>query len=312
MVEAQLNEWISDALTEDDLPEIVVPEKIVPYFKKNAVRFFVTDMLINIKKNVTGRTSDNLVKLYEALKLKQDSVDKLKSMVWHKRARGIYELYMMQQKNELEDILEYTNSKNEFVRMEAQTAIIGFSGFSGLVFLDSLTYPIHEWQQIKLLEQLNKVNPDTMPHLPIWLRSENPFVVNFALKLTEIYQQFHVHDDVLHCLEDKSDKIRQQTIKTLGSIATDDTMDILKHHYEKETATNRKTILSQFSINGTERDLPFLSIKLEEEDDDDLKLEVVRAIAVVNKTAMADLEHTSLNNPTLLSIIKQVKYENEA
>ncbi len=311
LVETQLNEWISDALTEDELPPIVIPEDINRYFKQAPIRQFVTDSLINIKKNVTGSVADNLVKLYEALHLKEDSVSKLKSLVWHKRAKGIYELYMMHQKKELEDILEYTNSNNEFVRMEAQTAIVGFSGFSGLVFLDTLTYPMYEWQQIKLLEQLNAVNPDAMPHLPLWLKSGNDYVVHFALKLAEIYQQFQVHDNVVHCLKNENSKIRQQAIKTLGSIATENTVDILKQQYVTEIMANKKTILSQLIVNGTGGDVDFLNSQLDEEDDS-LKLEAVRAIAAINETEFADLEHNSADNIVLTSIIKQVKYENAA
>lgn len=311
LVEAQLNEWISDALTENELPAIVIPESIARYFKQPAIRQFVTDSLINIRKNVTGTVADNLVKLYELLGLKEDSVRRLRSLVWYKRAKGIYELYMMQQKNELTDILEYTNSNNEFVRMEAQTAIIGFSGFAGLVFLDSLAYPMYEWQQIKLLEQLDAVDTGDMPHLPLWLKSENLYVVHFALKLAEIYQQFHVHDEVMLCLQNDNDKIRQQAIKTLGSIAAENTVDVLKEQYERETPRNKRTILSQLIINGTERDLVFLNSHLDE-NDDNLKLEAVRAISAIDETVFSDLEYKSLGNTVLLSIIKQVKYENAA
>lgn len=311
LVGAQLNEWISDALTEDELPRIAIPNDISHYLKKPFMRQFLMDNLINIRKNVTGDVATSLVELYKMLGLKDDSVRKLKSLVWHKRARGVYELYMMQQKEELQDILEYTNSNNEFVRMEAQTAIIGFSGFNGLVFLDQLTYPLYEWQQIKLLEQLNTVNTGDMPHLPLWLSSANSYVVHFALKLTEIYQQFQVHDDVVPCLESKNDKIRNQAIKTLGSIASENTIEIFKQHYDKETVLNKKAILEQFVVNGTGAELEFLYDKLDEEDDG-LKLEAVRAIASIDNNAFSELEHTSAEDDTLISIIKQVKYENAA
>lgn len=61
---------------------------------------------------------------------------------------------MMDQKNLLTKIYRETNSKNEFVRSEAQIAIIYMTGFNGLRFLDVISYPLTLWQQIKLLEQL--------------------------------------------------------------------------------------------------------------------------------------------------------------
>ncbi|MGN6477656.1 MAG: HEAT repeat domain-containing protein, partial [Flavipsychrobacter sp.] len=311
LVSGQLNEWISDALTEDELPRIAIPNDMSHYLKRPVIRQFLMDNLINVRKNVTGDVVTSLVELYKTLGLKEDSIRKLNSLAWHKRARGIYELYMMQQKEELQDILEYTNSNNEFVRMEAQTAIIGFSGFNGLVFLDQLTYPLYEWQQIKLLEQLNTVNTGEMSHLPLWLGSANPYVVQFALKLAEIYQQFQVHDEVVPCLESKNDKIRNQAIRTLGSIASEDTIEIFKQHYGKETVLNKKAILEQFVVNGDKAELEFLYDKLDEEDDS-LKLESVRAIAAIDKNAFSELEIINAGNNTLISIIKQVKHENVA
>ena len=77
-----------------------------------------------------------------------------------------------------------------------------------MVFLDSLTYPLYEWQQIKLLEQLAAIDTDNMTHLPLWLRSSNEYVVQFALKLADIYQQIYVNDIVIDCLASNNEKIR--------------------------------------------------------------------------------------------------------
>lgn len=310
-VEIMLNEWISDALTEGELAELSMPEDIANYLKKPVIRQFIIDTLININKNVTGSIAANIIKLYLTLELKEDSIRKLRSGVWHKRARGIYELYMMRQASELQDILEYTNSKNEFVRMEAQTAIIGLSGFNGLVFLDTLSYPLYEWQQIKLLEQLNTMDPGNLNRLPLWLTSENNYVVHFALKLAEIYQQFQVHDNVVSCLGSDIEKIRGQAVKTLGSIAMEDTIQILKRQYDEETITNKKIILEQFVVHGSDEDLEFLNARMEEVDDS-LKLEAARAIAAISDKAFSDLEYFNSGDGIILSIIKQVKYENVA
>ncbi len=304
----QLNDWISEQMAmEEEHSSATLPD-FSAHFKKKYIRQFVTDNLINFKKSVAGHLSDSVIRLYEHTGLKKDSEAKMKSFRWHQRSRGIYELYMMQQRESLSDILDYTNSDNEFVRMEAQTAIVGLDGFKGLIFLNALNYPLHEWQQIKLLEQLDSFNSEEMPHLPFWLQSFNSYVVHFALKLTEVYQQFRVQKEVVQCLSSDNHKIRNQAIKTLGSIADEDTVAILRQQYPTESLANQLEILRQTGINGTEADLEFLKSRLDDADDA-VKLEAGRAIVAINPKNMFILNNIAAHNPTIYSIANQIKYE---
>lgn len=304
----QLNTWVSEALTEDELPEIVMPPEIAAQFEREDIRQFVTDSLINIRKNVAGSAADSVVKVYEALGLNKDSLKKMKSRAWHRKAKGIWELYMMQQREALQDIQQYTDSENEYVRTEAQTAIVGFTGFDGLSFLDTLTNPINEWQQLKILEQLDTYNAEEMPNLPLWLRSQNEYVVHFALKLTDIYQQFHVHDNVVACLAGGNAKVRSQAIKALGRIANADTVAVLKGRYAEETDANKLEILKQVLVNGTAEDLPFLEAALDEQDDS-LKKEAGKAIVNIEPQAISLLEVRAAGNANMASIVSHIKYE---
>lgn len=300
-----LNEWIGEMIVEKTLPEIHISEELARFLKKESNRQFIIRNLINIKKNLTGATTETTIYLYEKLDLRRDSVKRMKSKAWHHKAEGIYELYMMNQREEHTVIFGYTNSDNEYVRMEAQTASIGFSGFNGLAFLDNLTYPLHEWQQIKLLEQLAAIDTDPMPHLPLWLQSSNEYVIQFALKLADIYQQIHVNDIVIACLKSNNEKIRYQAIKTLGRIAQETTAEALKQQYSKETSNNELEIIKQLAIIGTSDDLSFLTDRLKEEEET-LVIEAGRAIiACGNERGWQILEERM----PFESMFKQIKYE---
>jgi hypothetical protein len=299
-----LNEWIGEMMVEKTVPEIHISEELARFLKKESNRQFIITNLINIKKNLTGTTTDTTIYLYEKMDLRQDSIKRIKSSAWYHKAQGIYELYMMNQREEHTTIFGYTNSDNEYVRMEAQTAIIGFSGFEGLVFLDSLTYPLYEWQQIKLLEQLAAIDTDNMAHLPLWLQSSNEYVVQFALKLADIYQQIYVNDIVVACLKSNNEKIRYQAIKALGRIAQETTAGALKEQYHQETLNNKLEIIKQLAIIGISDDLPFLIDRLKEADES-LIIEAGRAIVTVSDRNWKILE----DNISLESILKQIKYE---
>jgi HEAT repeat protein len=291
-------------MVENTAPEINISADLAKFLKREDNRHFIIENLINIKKNLTGSTAGTTIDIYEKLSLRHDSIKRLRSSAWYHKTQGIYELYMMNQHDQRAAIFEYTNSGNEYVRMEAQTAIVGFSGFGGLVFLDNLTYPLHEWQQIKLLEQLAAINADNMDHLPLWLQSSNAYVVQFALKLADIYQQFQVNDMVIDRLKSENEKIRYQAIKTLGGIANETTAKALKEHYAVETPENKLEIIKQLSVMGASDDLPFLIDRLQEEDES-LVIEAGRAIVAGNNENMKILE----GHLTSESIYKQIKQE---
>lgn len=299
-----LNEWIGEMMVEKTLPEIHISADLETFLKKRENRQFTINSLINVKKNFSGSANETTTYLYEKLDVRKDSVKKLHSRTWYLKARGIYELYMMNQHDYEAAISEYTNSPNEYVRMEAQTAIVGFSGFGGLVFLSKLTYPLHEWQQIKLLEQLAAINADSMGDLPLWLQSSNDYVVQFALKLADIYQQFHVHDRVIMNLGSENEKIRYQAIKTLGKIGNETTAQVLKHQYSQETRGIKLEIIQQLAFIAGNDDLPFLVDRLKEEEES-LVVAAGRAIITNGRNNWPILEEHLLSK----SIFKQIKQE---
>lgn len=301
----ELNQWISEALIEETTITVSVSASLQQYLKKPTHRQYITDSLVNVIKNISGAATNNIIHIYEQLGLKEDAIKKLRNSKWHNRSRGIYELYMMRQVDAMEEIARYANSKNETVRNEAQTALVSFKGFSGLTFLTTLQHSLNNWQQLKLLEQLNKLNPEEMPELPVWLNSSNTYVQLFALKLADIYQQFGMHDAVVNCLMSPNENIRRQAAITLGRIAND-APDILKEIYAGETNINKRTILKQFCIIGSSGDIDFLKAQLADPDDN-IKLEACRAMAKCNGWHI--FEAMAGNDEVLASIARQVKFE---
>jgi len=304
----QLNNWISEALIEENGIHIEIPEWLQLYFREHAHRQYVVDSLININKNLTGSAAENITAIYEQLGLKQYAQQKLKSIRGHTKARGIYELYMMDRKEAMLEIAEYTDSDNDIVRIEAQIAMVGFMGFDGLAFLSKLTHPLNEWHQLQLLEQLEKLDVRELKELPLWLVSANDYVRLFALKLADIYQQFQVHDQVVRCLSSDDENIRSHAITTLGRIAREHTIEILKEVYDSETNNNKKNILKQIAAAGSEEDVQFLMEQLSNTDDS-VVLEAGRAIVACSENGLEYLTFYAAGNSTLQSITNQIKYE---
>jgi hypothetical protein len=290
--------WLSKILLrEDESAEYVqVPLKFEKHFRNKTKREFTVRQLIDIKKNLSGKIIENIINVYEYLGFKRGSLIKFKSKVWHTKVKGIHELYMMDQSNMLPLIYKYTNSDNEYVRMEAQAAVIHFSGFEGLRFLDMVSHPISEWEQLKLLEQLKLIEYGEMKNISKWLRSQNWTVVLFALKLVDVCQEFHLHDEVAECLKHESEKVRAQALTTLARIANENTALILVEQYYKETFANKQKILQSLALIGSDDNKDFLLAELQSESDS-TKLAAAKVIAKCCSNGLALLKEKAKEQP---------------
>jgi hypothetical protein len=313
-VQKSLELWLSKAILEDydneEEASFHVPEKFIKHFRNPAKAEFALKELMTSKRNLTGTAADNVIKLYIQLGFKEHTLKKFRSKLWYKKAESIQQLYMMNQVDMFTKIYRHTNSSNEYVRMEAQTAVISFSGFEGLRFLEHLTYPMNEWQQVQLLEQLRPLNLIEMKRLPTWLRSSNETVVIFALKLVQEFQQFQVHNEVCATLNSSNEKLRYQAIKTLNRIATTDTEHILATQYQKETFPNKILILQQMRMLATKDNIGFL-VAAAEENDDTIKLNAGRALVDCCEEGTMILEQKAVAQPVpYQSILSHIKAEN--
>lgn len=305
-VQEFFDQWLSNMLLDDFSggTAVEVPEGLKDIRKNKIARQYAIDQLINTKKSLVGIASRNVVYLYEQLGLKTSSLQKFNSRIWHKKAKGIYELYMMEQKDMKDRILRYTNSSNEYIRLEAQTAVLAFSGFEGLSFLNNLTRPMNSWQQVKLLEQLEPLDPGHLEPLENWLLSENNSVVIFALKLAEIYQQYHLKEAVTACLQHPNEKVRTQALKTLRQIGDEHTALILVEKYATETIVNRTAILQALENIATDQQKTFLENELES-GNTSIQLQVARVMAKCCTNGMTDLQH----KPGFQQIFLHIKSE---
>jgi hypothetical protein len=299
-----LEVWISAMIFHESGESPGISQKFHRIVRNPAGRQFVIDELVACKKNFTGLAAKNIVALYEELGLKPHSFKKLGSRQWHIKAKGIQELYLMDQSDTLTRIYKNTNNKHELVRMEAQIGVLHLTGFDGLRFLDVISYPITEWQQLKLLEQLkhSKLTDKVGAAIPRWLQSPNSTVAQFALKLADEYQQLGLHDAVAACLQHPDEAVRRQAVRTLIRIGNETTPHWLTAHFPEETPGNKLLILDNLGKIASEEEVPFLTGLLDDEDNI-IKLKAARALAVSSCFGLAILAEKSKEQPSLYNDI---------
>lgn len=291
-----------------------IPQKFDSLLKKPFNRQVMMDEIINMKKNLSGTAADNLQKLYGQLGLKKDSLRKLEYSYWHIKAKGIQELSWMDQQDCLLKIYKLTNHKNELVRMEAQSAIINFSGFEGLRFLDIVSYPLLPWQQLKLLDQLSKISAESFTGIENWLGSDNDSVVMFALRLVRIYHRFELHDTVAKCLNNPAPAVRKCAVETLMHIYTEDTAALILNNYDTEDKAYRLAVLDALREMGTPENLVSFLIKEFGKEDNEIKMAAARALLEAENGEGARVLESYPNAPYYPwnEIIQQLKAEKAA
>ena len=298
-IRKHLEEWISEMIFTEAEEGFVVSKEFYRIVKNPIGRRYVTDELVNCKKNFTGVTARNIVALYEQLGLKKYSLKKSNSNQWHLKARGIQELYFMDQGDALKRIYKNTNHPHEFVRMEAQVGLIHLIGFEGLRFLDVITYPITEWQQLRLLERLgySTMNIRLYEAIPKWLLSPNDTVVVLALKLADEYQQLALHDSIVPCLQHAREAVRLQSVITLVRIADERTANFLAARFPQEQLPGKIAILDGLKKIATGEQAAFLTGLLEDENDT-IKLKAARALSAAFPGGLTLLAEKGRLQPT--------------
>jgi hypothetical protein len=277
------------------------------FLKLKTFRNLLLEELVRAKKNFSGVAANNLQLLYQECDLNNDSYQKLVSRRWYLKALGIQELAEMGQSESFDVIFELTNHRNEQVRMEAQNAVVQFSGLTGLNFLDFLTYPLSDWQQIQLINQLGDIEQNASEHIRKWIGSSNNSVVIFSLKLAARYHHFELHDRVALCLVHQSAEVRYHAIKTLKEIFDENTSANLVKLYDGEGLRNQLAILEVLQEIGTEKELPFLEGEFTTERNE-IRLAAGRAIARIAGVEYLEAGKVSMVEPWR-EIIQQIKGE---
>ena len=222
-----------------------------------ARKVLITELLKTARR-MSGSAASNVCWFYAQADLDKDSLDRLQHGAWHVKARAIQELSGLRQRKQITKIYRLTNHPDELVRNEARTAVVKLTGFEGLRFLDVITYPITAWEQLCLLHELSFHKAETYTQIDRWLNSNNNSVVEFALRLIEVYKLYDLHPQVLNCLSHTSLEVRKKAINALNEIYQPDAAANLINQFHTEEKELQLLTLQLFEVHATENELPFL------------------------------------------------------
>jgi hypothetical protein len=252
-------------------------------------RHILVKELVTGVKSVSGSSRENICSFYTKMNLEADTLNRLKNNDWHVKAKAIQVLSHLEQKKHITRIYRLTNSKNELVRHEARIAVVKLTGFDGLRFLDIISYPITEWQQLHLLHELSKQDKTDFTAIDKWLHSSNQSVAEFALRLVEEYRIYDLHDEVAALLVHPAELVRLKAIQSICEIRGENTSGALLKNFESQSPAVQFAIVKALQQTGTQNDIAFLTILLRHERDD-FKMAAARALRNIDITGFSIIE----------------------
>ena len=123
--------------------------------KNGLTRTVLSEVLRDLKKDVSGSARNELLSLYSDLGLQEDAIQRLKSRRWQVLSKAILELTEMEVRGAYGLIKKFVNHRSSIVRKQAQLATVSLKNEGITYFLDSNRYQISEWQQLKLLDVIS-------------------------------------------------------------------------------------------------------------------------------------------------------------
>ena len=269
-------------------------------------RRILIDQMIDLSINLSGETKDKLRNLFFALKLERDSIRKVYNRKWHVKVKGFHELAFMDIVEANDQIIRCLQSKNDIIRMEAQLAMVRLGHGDSFGFLDHLSKPFTLWEQLTVYETIMFHNLP-IPHFDRWLYSKNKTVVQFALRMIEIFKQREAYPNLFWMLVNDDNEIRNLTIRTIGNLKIKDALPHLKRLYKNETYQNCLAIVQAIAKMPDEKILHFLTLVIDKEEDVQLQIEAAMAInnmGEIGRTALQKLLNSDYKNYQI--IIKHV------
>ncbi len=221
-------------------------------------RIVLSEILLDLSRDVSGDTKKRLFKLYQDLDLDKDAYYKLKSWRWEVVSKGILELTQMQVTESYSFIIKFINDKRSTIRKQAEIATVSLKHEGIDYFLDTTKYRISEWQQLKLLNVIRNLEDYRPPRFKAWLTSKNKDVVLFAIRLIKFYNQNDASSSLIELLKHRNHQIKQEAIQCIKEFHIVEALDTLKLVFQKGNTDVKISILDAIAILGSAEEMEFL------------------------------------------------------
>ena len=262
----------------------VAQKKTIDYLKKcpqnRLKRKLIIETFLKLKNEISGETAFAIQNLYCQIGFIDSAMSKLRSKKWDKMARAIRELSQFEIKEAHTEIVLLINHPKKEVRNEIQKYLVKLFGFQGLEFLDVLKNQLSEWDQIQILEILNKCDSTSIPDTSKWLLSENDSVVSFTIKLAKIYNQIEAKNEIITLFSHRNPEIRVQAIDAIDRLGIYEAVAILKENLSERSIEEQVVFFKMLEEISSATDIPFIK-EFANHENFDIRISVMKIMNLI-------------------------------
>src|SRR5690606_37110539 len=231
---------------------------------------YLIDLMIRTQRSLLGKNYANLELLYKQIPPYRVSVNKLRSKKWHIKARGIREIYEMDQKQYLKEVIREINNDNIYVRREAQIATVVFLGWESFRFLPYLKWEMTLWQQIKVVEKLHDLFPiANLKYLKKAYNTEKPYATELIMRIIRKFELVDEVDYIIRFLDAPNFDTRETAIYCISSFQlTEKQLTRLKYKFMNiRNVEQQVQVLRYINHTSPEVDITFYKLLLNSENE---------------------------------------------
>lgn len=262
-------------------------------------------VLLKLKNEISGEIAESIQKLYFHTGLINFTLSRLRHKKWYVIAKGIRELKQFHVKEAHDEVIIHINHPRREVRKEMQLYMVNLFYFEGLDFLDILETQLSEWDQIQLLEVLQRLENQNISNIKSWLNSSNDSVIIFALKLAKIYNQFEAKDELIELLYHINKKIRLESIHVLSYLNALEAKEILKNNIEERSPEEQIAFFKMMEDLYEQSDESFV-MKYIHHEIFEIRVSTLKILKVLNKDKFNLLKFESCE-PQFLRIVNFIE-----
>ena len=261
--------------------------------KDNFDRSVLTEVLLDLRKDLSGQSQTVLIELYKDLGLHNEAFEKLASRRWQIISSGILELTTMEVMESYSLIIKFINHRQGTVRKQAEIAVVNLKEEGIGYFLDNTKYKISEWQQLKLLDVLRHKPNFEPPSFGLWLTSTNIHVVLFSLRLIKYYKQSDAEQSIITLLKHKKRDIQAEAIDCIKEFLFVSALPTLKMVYGKASNDIKIAILDTIGEIGSKSDVEFLEKLKKKERNFNIKSKVLGTLNKIDPESILPTKNIS-------------------
>jgi len=236
------------------------------------------EQITEISKTLSLDFSNQLKELYLNLKLDKHTIRKAKSRKYNIKAIAYKQISLMQIHDGEKYLYKGLKSKNKVLKTEAYIALMRFNPEDPLSFLDTVDYPVTEWERVIMYDTLQS-QAIPVPEFSRWYRCNNESVIVLALVMTRLFKQNESTGQAVNLLNHSTPSIRFEAFKTIGNVRKDLASILLTQAYFTEELSIRKNILFEMSHYKSSSLIPFFNKVLNFEQNEILQFNTIMAIS---------------------------------